>query len=346
MAHESRITLCSKCRNPLKPRVHVNSDGPSNPGLSPNEIRELILLSEKDFDDYDAEIARLQSQLISIRDQRKRLVDYNTQLRSLLSSFREIPNEILCIIFEWACTDNLLQEYPWPLEREPPTQLTLPAIAYLPALAISAVCTRWRSMALSSPGLWSQFRLEIAPIAPKPEMMHMSNARSGFISISQLYLDRSADSPLIIDLQTPAGTKNDQSKPSVLGLLLDHTSRWKTFSYTGDLDLSSCGDFSRPPSFPILEELTLKGLMSRFKRQTLTALSMRQSSALSGQMSLKHVLILPWNQLTSLDVRAPEGREIDVLHRYPCLTVLKLRTFWSNLGQAAYHWPSWSHSLS
>ncbi|KAE9408935.1 hypothetical protein BT96DRAFT_627294 [Gymnopus androsaceus JB14] len=323
MTDESRTTLCSKCRNPFMLKPRVNSDGPSNSVLSPHEMRELILLSEKDFDDYDAEIARLQSQLISVREQRKRLDDYNTQLRSLLSSFREIPNEILCIIFEWACTDNLLQEYPWPLDSEPPTQLSLPFIAYLPALAISAVCTRWRSLALSSPGIWSQFRLEISPIASKAETM--SNARSGFISTLQLYLDRSANSPLMIDLQTPTGARNDQSKPSVLGLLLDHSSRWKTFSYTGDYALEKCG----LSSFPVLEDLILKGSGDNIRKADLDCFE--HAPKLRGVRTdfFKKYSVLPWNQLASLDVRAPRGEQMDLLRRCSCLTALKLRSFWS-----------------
>ncbi|KAE9408921.1 hypothetical protein BT96DRAFT_985249 [Gymnopus androsaceus JB14] len=251
-----------------------------------------------------------------------------------LSPFQQLPNEMLSLIFEPACMDNLIQEYPWPLFwEEPPTQLTLPAIAYLPALAISAVCTRWRSLALSSPGIWSQFRLEIAPIAPKPEMMHMLNARSGLISTLQLYLDRSADSPLIIDLQTPMGAQSDQSKPSVLGLLLGHTSRWKTFTYTGDLDLSSCGDLSRPPSFPILEDLILRGSDVEIQDTDLDCFQHAPKLRAVKTDELDRWLSkLPWTQLTSLDVGAPRGEDIELLHQCPSLTVLKLRSFWSKFG--------------
>ncbi|KAE9408955.1 hypothetical protein BT96DRAFT_787040, partial [Gymnopus androsaceus JB14] len=159
------------------------------------DIRELILLSEKDLDDYDTEIVHLQSQIVYVQEQKKLLNEYKTGLQSLLSPFRKLPNEILCIIFELACTDNLLQEYPWPN----PTELSLPVITNVPALAISAVCTRWRSLALASPRLWSQFRLEIAP---KEETTVDLDRQRGFISTLQLFLDRSANSPLQIGLQT------------------------------------------------------------------------------------------------------------------------------------------------
>ena len=170
MALESNVTLCSKCRNPLefKPPVDVNSANlniSSDCVLDPDKICEMVLLSNKALDDYDAKLNRLQSQILfverftfdSVRLQfgvfstfevcamlhleeilRVDLSDDFTETassnmvhdssstdlnhyetdQSLLSPFLESPNEIIRIIFEFTCTDNFLQEYPWPLDRE------------------------------------------------------------------------------------------------------------------------------------------------------------------------------------------------------------------------------------
>ncbi|KAE9391549.1 hypothetical protein BT96DRAFT_979802, partial [Gymnopus androsaceus JB14] len=185
------------------------------------------------------------------RDSSKNL--NSSEMDILPSPFQQLPNEIICLIFESACTDNLLQQYPWPVREVPPIELSLPVIAYLPTLAVSAVCTRWRFLALASPRIWSQIRVVTVPGGEV-----MSNTQCGFRSTLQLYLDRSADSPLLIDLQTDL--VEDKENPSALPLLLEHTSRWQTFSYTGSFDLGSCEGFRRHPSFPILEALDLRSL--------------------------------------------------------------------------------------
>ncbi|KAE9391548.1 hypothetical protein BT96DRAFT_864866 [Gymnopus androsaceus JB14] len=331
---DSGTTLCSKCRNSfmLKPRVNVSSanlDGLSNHPPSPHDIHELILLSQKDLDDYDTEIARLQTQIDSVQEQKKSLNDYKTNLQSLLSPFRELPNEIMCLIFELACTDNLLQQYPWPVGRntKPPTKLSLPAITYLPALSISAVCTRWRFLALASPRIWSQIRVETAP-----EGEVMSDRESGFLSTLQLYLDRSADSPLLIDLQTPRNEVEDERNPSALSLLLNYTSRWQIFSYTGDFNLDACEGFHQHHSFPILEALNLRGVGAEIQTTDLDCFEHAPKLRAVRTDYLETDSDLPWTQLTSLDVGAYEGWDINLLHHCHGLTVLKLRDFWPTLG--------------
>ncbi|KIK52728.1 hypothetical protein GYMLUDRAFT_233298 [Collybiopsis luxurians FD-317 M1] len=103
----------------------------------------MLLLSDRDLEDYESEIARLQTQLVYVEAQRERLRDYRTKLRSLRSPIRRIPNEVLSRIFEFAYYDS----------HSP--------IKDLPTFAISAVCMRWRSFALSSPALWSRLSWKI-----------------------------------------------------------------------------------------------------------------------------------------------------------------------------------------
>ncbi|KAE9382946.1 hypothetical protein BT96DRAFT_140724 [Gymnopus androsaceus JB14] len=208
------------------------------------------------------------------------------------------------------------------------TKLSLPVITYLPALAISAVCARWRFLALASPRIWSQIRVETAP---KGEAM--SNMQSGFQSTLQLYLDRSADSPLLIDLQTPDGLDADDSDLSALPLLLDHTSRWQTFSYTGDFDLGSCEGFRRHPPFPNLEALNLRGCWSEIQTTDLDCFEHAPELRAVKTDYLEEDSHLPWTQLTSLDVSPRIGRDINLLHSCHDLTVLKLRDFWTTLGK-------------
>ncbi|KAE9408968.1 hypothetical protein BT96DRAFT_1013116 [Gymnopus androsaceus JB14] len=212
-----------------------------------------------------------------------------------------------------------LEEYPRPLDAEdPPTGLSLPVIAYLPALAISAVCTRWHSIALASPRLWSRFRLEIAP---KEEMTADLDRQKGFISTLQLYLDRSANSPLLIDLQTTIISDVDAPNPSALSVLLDHASRWQTFSVADDYGLGNLEDFF-DRSFPILEDLALEGLCTAVVKVDLDFFEHAPKLRAVRTDCFESGSHLPRTQLTSLDVTLPIGLE----HCCPSLTVLTLRS--------------------
>ncbi|KAE9393875.1 hypothetical protein BT96DRAFT_209673 [Gymnopus androsaceus JB14] len=161
------------------------------------------------------------------------------------SSIDQVPTELLSLIFDFACSNNLLQEYPWISHYKAPTKLSSPVITYLPALVISAVCTRWRCIALALPGLWARLRLEISE---KPVTSDV------FMAILQLYLDHSAHAPLFLDLfigLTDNG--KDDHNPPALDLLLEHTRRWKSLQYITDRKISKT-----MLSLPILEVLAIE----------------------------------------------------------------------------------------
>lgn len=332
MSGESSTTLCFQCRSPIrsKPRVDVDSTmsiNSSNVVVDSHGIRELILLSEKDLDDYDAEITRLQSQITYAQTQKQRLQEYKTTLvQSLLSPFR-FPNEILFMVLESACENNLLQEYPWGgLESEQPrTRLSSPAITYLPALAISSVCIQWRSLALALPQLWSRFRVETAPAIFECDPQEVSNGGSGFIKTLQLYLDRSTDDPLTIDLETKGRWRREMIIPPAVNLLLEYTHRWKAFKYTGDYWLDKITGFERQPlSFPILENLTLNGVTCSIVTADLDCFTDAPKLRTLETNSSEREFKLPLNQLTYLGIHSPDA---EILTQCLNLTVLKL---WSH----------------
>ncbi|KIK53323.1 hypothetical protein GYMLUDRAFT_937875 [Collybiopsis luxurians FD-317 M1] len=199
----SASSLCWRCKNPVHgARVNINSPelyarlrsqyGATT--LEVQEIDDIANLCERDLEDCEAEMTRLQSQILLLQEKQKRLRAYKTKIRSLSSPVRRIPNEILNVIFEYACDQNLIQESPWSLNSRPPlTKLTSPTISYLPALTISSTCSRWRSVA-RNPNLWSRLRLEVTtrPTAP--------GLHDPITNIIQLFLTRSAERLLEINL--------------------------------------------------------------------------------------------------------------------------------------------------
>ncbi|THU86649.1 hypothetical protein K435DRAFT_683220, partial [Dendrothele bispora CBS 962.96] len=62
-------------------------------------INQALHDAEKDLDDYDTEIARLETAISVLKYKRERLEDYVAKCRSLLSPIRRLPPEILSLIF-------------------------------------------------------------------------------------------------------------------------------------------------------------------------------------------------------------------------------------------------------
>ncbi|KAF9073305.1 hypothetical protein BDP27DRAFT_1289483 [Rhodocollybia butyracea] len=168
-------------------------------------------------------------------------------LRSILSPMRRLPNESLLRIFEYVCDENFLQSYPWN-DFAPPTKLTFPVIVYLPTMAISSVCFRWRELALSSPGLWASLIVQTCSI-PSSQVKSLV----GFISTLELFLERSGDWPLRLALDT----RGDKEMDYFLAPLTRHTHRWKTFKYRGQYSLTTSQVLSNF-HFPLLVELDLR----------------------------------------------------------------------------------------
>ncbi|KAF9070045.1 hypothetical protein BDP27DRAFT_1183015, partial [Rhodocollybia butyracea] len=97
---------------------------------------------ERDLQDYDTEIQRLESRRTLLAAQRDNLKQYASEVQSLLSPARKVPDEILQCIFDDCCDTNNFE-----------------AFRNKPVIAISSVCTRWRRNALSMPALWSRITL-------------------------------------------------------------------------------------------------------------------------------------------------------------------------------------------
>ncbi|KIK54723.1 hypothetical protein GYMLUDRAFT_48435 [Collybiopsis luxurians FD-317 M1] len=224
----------------------------------------MITSADKDIADYQAEVIRLRAQITYIEVQQELLEEHKMKLQSLLSPVRKIPNETLSRIFEYVCKENLFQDHPWPEDSDnkgkisPPTELSGPAITYLPTMAISSVCARWRELALSLPSLWSQLKLEIFTAFQQEE------SPVSLIATLEIYLERSGDWPLAIALNIRGDTTGDI--PSALVHILPHTHRWKRFKYSGEHTLTDFHILSNF-RFPLLSRLELeadsKGIPSR-----------------------------------------------------------------------------------
>ncbi|KIK54893.1 hypothetical protein GYMLUDRAFT_120880, partial [Collybiopsis luxurians FD-317 M1] len=100
-------------------------------------------IAEKDLADYESEIHSLQIRIAQVRARHENLKAYTTNLGSLLSPIRRLPNELLGKIFGFASNPNDLTS----------------RLRGSSASAVSSVCARWRQLALNSPEVWSSMRI-------------------------------------------------------------------------------------------------------------------------------------------------------------------------------------------
>lgn len=297
----------------------------------PEDVQEMLLLSNRDLENYESEIIRLKSQILYVESQKKRLHDYRVKLRSLLSPVRQLPNETLGLIFGFACNQNFLQQYPWlDWDNPSPTKLSSPLFRHLPTLAISTVCKRWRTLAVSSPGLWSTISLEILMHDAAPVMF------KGRVAILERYLERSANWPLSIELAVLGDSEEDEHV--FLISLIQHSQRWKSFRYRGNFTLSRHQGFLQT-SFPLLEELDLMDLLGHRRVAVENLRCFRDAPKLVALVTNAPPKVikesgLPLNQLTFVDTVSSKREQMgDILDFCSNIVTLKV---WQRTAMGAY----------
>ncbi|PPQ95673.1 hypothetical protein CVT26_008325 [Gymnopilus dilepis] len=107
------------------------------------EVKELLKGPLKKLDDIDAETAALQARLKLLEERRLEINGSIADYYTLLSPIRQLPHDILYEIF---C-------YLLPIHRN-----SLISASEAPLL-LTHVCRKWRSVALSSPRLWSRLHI-------------------------------------------------------------------------------------------------------------------------------------------------------------------------------------------
>lgn len=266
---QPRITVdfadvCKKLRSEHGPVVCSESDN----------ISRILEDVEKDLEDYDAEIHHLQSRIVVLRNQSRRLQRYKTWISSLRSHTRSLPNETLLQIFDYACNMN---------------ELTSKDLRKMPTLSISGVCGRWRDLAISRPDLWSR-------ICFKPS--DTDTRRRPSFPVLQLYLDYSQQSPLSLEFPD-----SSTLEPHHLSIIRACSDRWKKLE-------AKLYDFKAltseiPLDLPVLEELMLPNIaLAHLSRLDCfrDAPNLRRLTLGKVPLINMHEHYFPWNQLTMLSI--------------------------------------------
>ncbi|KAF9061200.1 hypothetical protein BDP27DRAFT_1338516 [Rhodocollybia butyracea] len=278
---------------------------------------------------YDSEVARLQEQIMVIQAEKQQLETQHARIRSFLSPMRRLSNEILLDIFEYVCEENLLQSYPWFSNKRPLIELTSPVITYLPTMAISSVCSLWRVLALSSPSLWANIRVEMCtPAQDKAALV-------AFVDTVTRYLDRSCDWPLRLSLYIE-GIPSYETEQPFFTSLTQHAHRWKTFAYHGSHSLIDHMTLSEL-QFPLLEELDIP---TTYAEKHLFDLGCFKHAPRLCALATTGVPIskVPHYQLRRLTFQDRFSRLVEMLYTFPSVESLELADpdFWDPESSAQY----------
>lgn len=249
---------------------------------------------ETDIQRLDSDIKRLQASSKLLSRKRDDLRQFSALHKGVLSSIRRFPPEILVQIYKF---------YP------PDFQM-----AYRPA----QVCRFWRSVAVSTAGLWTSFEM---PLQEGREELELEMA--------QQWLARSRELPITFTLgriryKSKSGLKVTATHPCVK-LLAAHAHRWR--DATINIPTQHMKDLRSVQGNLILLESLSIGRSSEYRSpepifKDLFIAAPQLHKLKLGRRALEPILNVPWTQLTQCtlegDYNALEC--YDVINNCPNLT--------------------------
>ncbi|KAF9264043.1 hypothetical protein L218DRAFT_1076918 [Marasmius fiardii PR-910] len=238
------VLLCARCQVPvdvdskrvlqqidsrfLRREFTLNDEerSPMNQSLEEDKHR---LRSCKD------EIAQIRQRLTLLEEEERSLESNISKRRFALETWPSVPTEIWEIIFTMVCTE-------YPKNRDDyHSRFTEPALG-VPAVVLSHVCSRWRTIVLGSPKLWTSIRIALDKV-PR-----------GAAHLVQAIIKRSEGRPLDIHLSSDDSGGLSDHALAVWKALLESSSRWRSiiFVQIEPHELMEGGVPVSNPSFPNL----------------------------------------------------------------------------------------------
>ncbi|KAJ7728293.1 hypothetical protein DFH07DRAFT_851234 [Mycena maculata] len=261
--------VCSNCALPTSFEADLfSSDVPSQHLLRTNEhptdaevtdLQQTIEDSRNRIIQLDRAIAALQSTIDKHRRTRQMASDHIRKSTLILSVSRRLPTDILAEIFNWTVPDEPRKR---PTDRSP--------------WVLGRICSRWRSISVSLPELWTNIDRKI-PLA-----------------MVKAHLDRSIPHPLTVEL--------GYSDTGSVELLVTCSSRWEAadVEMRGFMGPALTAIHGRLPALRRLKYNDNRGFQSFGAFAVAPAL---RHVVLSGRASLE----LPWAQLERLNLKLSDS---------------------------------------
>lgn len=255
-------------------------------------VWETLLEAEQEITRVETEIERTKKLLAHLLAEQQKLNLYVAAHKSVVSSIRHLPPEIMADIF--------IHALPTP-DAAVPHPLCAPLI-------FTQVCLWWRDIALSTPRLWSSIRLDLTP---------RSLRRS--VGLVKMYMDRSKHCPLYLNFQCRSGSLD--CKP-MLDIVIPHSARWQNINFR----LPMMAHAALAPVRESLSSLQSIELACVTQNETeIDALGLYELAPELKEVVLTYpfsqsFLALPWTQLTRWQSAKPSVEQCtDVIRRAPYL---------------------------
>ncbi|KAF5342956.1 hypothetical protein D9757_014891 [Collybiopsis confluens] len=236
---------------------------------------------------------------------------------------RRFPNEIPLHIFTLCCAENdlAITESPW--DRDGTGN----------ALAISRVCALWRRLALSHSQLWSSFAVHLRNFYDSTRGKSGLQIFEEIAALVLLYLKRSKDLPLTLDISTDEETVSTGNNwlpisehPALLPIV-EASRRWKHLTYQGKKFFCDILARLEGMELPMLESVTFIG--NTDDREAIPNTHMFRLAPRITRLSFRNItlrdnMITTWSSLADLKCDL-SGWLWVVLHYCPSLTHLTIR---------------------
>ncbi|KAF5372864.1 hypothetical protein D9758_001578 [Tetrapyrgos nigripes] len=224
----------------------------SNPSLTTTDavqekdiyhIRQICSEYTQDLDRMNAQIERLKASLDAITQKRDSLQEKVASLKSITSPLRGFPTEILQHIF---------------LHSLPPFS-TLDRVQS--PINVAQTCSRWRSVAIGTPELWTAFHIFVPEVAYSfdPHTSKCNTLREGL----ECFLSRSGCCPLSISVYSVDANRwrSDYvlQVTRIVEMLILHHRRWKYLNLRVPRGSLFPVQRLRGEDFPCLETVILHG---------------------------------------------------------------------------------------
>jgi hypothetical protein len=255
--------------------------------LSREEVTVLIQNSQRESAEYDREIGRLQSMVIALQGRKQMLESEMKKLKSLLSPIRRLPAEVLSEIFKAFMQGRLSCEISDEQISIPPSDLT-------------KVCWHWRSIALSTPSLWSKLGFNVASSQEDPRLLKavslvLERSKKHFLSIS-------------LDMEEIEEEEEEELCPA-LRRLMEEAWRWESVRLWLPYNRVALRFWGLTLDLPNLRTLSLS--LSSFDGEVLPcrlvafqqAPNLRGVTLESNNAAIEdgNWVLLPWTQLLSIE---------------------------------------------
>ncbi|KAK0452992.1 uncharacterized protein EV420DRAFT_1766064 [Desarmillaria tabescens] len=275
------------------------------------QIKESLSAIEKEVHRYDDELFRLYT-LVAQREAEQRELKLNAEkCRSILAPIRRLPNEMLSEIFAQCCKEgdedvNCMSD-----------------TRTLSALSISLVCSRWRTLAISTKSLWAVF--SITP----------TDVSTFSMQCLRMYISRSGDVPLTIQVpntyvNVPAAALAGASQ--FYNVLLDAAPRWRKI----EIATIYFGQRLSPIKHHLqnLEELNVDSecLFAADPDIFVDAPKLRTLTVFVTSEGVFHTF--PYHQISdlSLCIRCPYASFVNFLSKFPRVQNLELEGYLDSSG--------------